>query len=620
MAFIYEFVRDAVGLGNDHEVVPGEENGDDDGRLYFQVPEAQSLTHTQTLQLMQTGFSQGVPFELNASGITRPNDSNRFEMRSLRNLCTVKANTVRLVRVNPDALPPISKYISKVIRDSILDSRERHQPEYELVFDFSSECSAVLTCYFGAYVADTLNVRTRADIPGAKSWAGIHAPPGHNQTFRSSNYGLTLVEIDPVFNWLKQEQGSGRKVPRKNVYDVVVVTTPVPDAPDAVPSPVSRVSSKNGRKLITRKVDAYGVTGSSPTTHSSSVTEDTLNTTIIADNDECDAIEMTALDEGQGSPCKSDIEAKPESDWEKAKRSMVGRAPDTVAALIGDHHVVKCEFTMMNLTELPELRCLEDYGELVDAENDMELTSTHSSSGDDEDSLPSGRGSDEIRHGDPTYAKSDDDAVMSDTEDQDEDDVLQCRLSDHNKKNIPTKKPKYVKSTTAITTSKNTKISKKKLKEFIAWETHLALKSQKVEWNGMILKTQSIFGDTKPKNTGNDNGDTSSVDCGKQGLSSVGNTDKPELKHHVDEDSEEEEDMESMCVICLGEQREVACYPCRHLCVCADCSVILKDQQVGAMTQNRGNDRILPGELLKCPICRARVSVLIHLRHTNTEA
>ena len=56
---------------------------------------------------------------------------------------------------------------------------------------------------------------------------------------------------------------------------------------------------------------------------------------------------------------------------------------------------------------------------------------------------------------------------------------------------------------------------------------------------------------------------------------------------------EEKEDDSNECVICLTDPREVAVYPCRHVCLCPTCSEALPSQ---------GN---------KCPICRREAMLLI---------
>lgn len=68
-----------------------------------------------------------------------------------------------------------------------------------------------------------------------------------------------------------------------------------------------------------------------------------------------------------------------------------------------------------------------------------------------------------------------------------------------------------------------------------------------------------------------------------------GNEDAPaEKTMELDETADE-------CVICMTDPRSVAFYPCRHLCMCADC------------TAN------LPANQHKCPICRSHADILLQM-------
>lgn len=58
----------------------------------------------------------------------------------------------------------------------------------------------------------------------------------------------------------------------------------------------------------------------------------------------------------------------------------------------------------------------------------------------------------------------------------------------------------------------------------------------------------------------------------------------------------DEEDEDSLCLICLSNQKRCIVMPCGHLCVCKDCALTLA-QQPGA----------------QCPICRNRVSTFVPL-------
>ena len=65
-----------------------------------------------------------------------------------------------------------------------------------------------------------------------------------------------------------------------------------------------------------------------------------------------------------------------------------------------------------------------------------------------------------------------------------------------------------------------------------------------------------------------------------------------------DKDKDKDKEGESVladCVICLSDERSVLVYPCRHLCLCADCA------------------ESLPVQNCRCPICRQPASLLLRL-------
>lgn len=65
-----------------------------------------------------------------------------------------------------------------------------------------------------------------------------------------------------------------------------------------------------------------------------------------------------------------------------------------------------------------------------------------------------------------------------------------------------------------------------------------------------------------------------------------------------DEKTEDDDldDGDSLCVICLSDERTTAVLPCRHMCLCADCAQSLRTQSN------------------KCPICRGPVQSLLHIK------
>jgi len=55
------------------------------------------------------------------------------------------------------------------------------------------------------------------------------------------------------------------------------------------------------------------------------------------------------------------------------------------------------------------------------------------------------------------------------------------------------------------------------------------------------------------------------------------------------------------CVICMSDEKNTLCIPCRHLCTCQECAQVLKFQSN------------------KCPICRTPVRAMLHLKMKEKE-
>jgi E3 ubiquitin-protein ligase MGRN1 len=71
-----------------------------------------------------------------------------------------------------------------------------------------------------------------------------------------------------------------------------------------------------------------------------------------------------------------------------------------------------------------------------------------------------------------------------------------------------------------------------------------------------------------------------------QNLFGMDRNDEEGEKGGVDTDASE-------CVICLTDEKEVAVYPCRHMCMCMSCA------------------EALPSQNNNCPICRRPVTLLL---------
>ena len=505
----------------------GEEaaGGDQHGLPFFVIPEVR-LSITQRMHLTETGFNQGMPFALSADGMSRP-EITSVKIRPLVNLCSLHPGTVHLVRVNVHAhLPPHAKTLPKMLRAKLIGARREGQPEYELQFSYSADCDVFLTCFFGAFAnKDLSQIKIRVDLPGSKRWEPIRLPRGHNLTFRSSDYGLTLIEQDPVFYRLLRlttKMGPAKQILeeslRSGIYDAIMTLVPSVE-PTALPP-----------------------------------TGDSVDPTLAKLGGD---VEMQELGSNVG---------------EKEGSESTGiRKQSAQQALLQGKETVHAEYTLCQLLHLPELRVLSAGGGAVlkNDEDDAVALREVERSGDADTDLEG----------------------------------LEERLSEHNKSSLPTsnggdsgsgEKAALKKVVLDISDPDldHEEESKSPGKEKLQ-EAPMQCISQRVQLGKQYFHMHEIYG-----------GD----------WSWYGDASKTS-----DAKKQEMDDNEKMCVICLGSLSEVVCIPCRHMCVCWDCANILKEQQTAAIAQHRNNARMQQAEVLKCPMCRARVSVFVHVHKADEE-
>ena len=67
----------------------------------------------------------------------------------------------------------------------------------------------------------------------------------------------------------------------------------------------------------------------------------------------------------------------------------------------------------------------------------------------------------------------------------------------------------------------------------------------------------------------------------------------------------------SECVICLSNRKTTIMFPCRHLCCCSECAVLLSTRSISAPTSVLQNT--IENEK-KCPVCRKPVIVMFQLK------
>ena len=61
------------------------------------------------------------------------------------------------------------------------------------------------------------------------------------------------------------------------------------------------------------------------------------------------------------------------------------------------------------------------------------------------------------------------------------------------------------------------------------------------------------------------------------------------------------QEQEKLCVICFTQEKDTVVLPCRHMCLCLDCS-----QHVREKSSN-------------CPICRTKVSTFIQIKNESKD-
>lgn len=123
-------------------------------------------------------------------------------------------------------------------------------------------------------------------------------------------------------------------------------------------------------------------------------------------------------------------------------------------------------------------------------------------------------------------------------------------------------------------------------------DVRLRVVFQKAQTESGVFLVQDIFGMDNPEEqeeeegAGNGTAAAAAGDGGEAGGASSGAA-------AVANDTDANE-----CVICLTDPREVAVFPCRHMCLCSVCA------------------EALPSQANKCPICRREATLLLRL-HQN---
>jgi len=563
------------------------------GRPFFVIPDVR-LTIAQRVQLTETGFNQGMPFALSADGMSRPELSS-VKIRPLVSLCSLDPGSVKLVRVISHAhLPAHAKSLPKTQRAELITARREGKPEYELQFTYSADCDVYLTCFFGAFASKDLSqIKIRVDLPGSKRWEATRLPQGRSLPFKSSEHGLTLIEQDPVFYRLLRlttRLGPAKQVLeeslRSGIYDAIVTLVP---AVEDLPA-LTRTHAQ-AHALAPRPGEETGGGGA------------------IAKYS--GDIEMADLHGGESSRLDDSPGVGTGRDNSNTKTGEQAGAGGVLAELLQGKEAVSAEYTLCQLLVLPDLRPLPSK-----QEQEPPLFSSRSPSRGAEKADGGEEEEKEGRGGEAMAIRAAEAMGLE---------GLEGRLSEHNKKSLPSRNG----SPLAIAGTRVVGAGAVKLKKVILDISHpdldheegegegegeeegeregegeglaasqsvpLQAMSQRVQWNQQYFHIHEVFG-----------GDWSWYQ--RRATGSAGKT-----------ESGDDGDGDRLCVICLGAPKEVVCIPCRHLCICGDCSMILKDQQTAAINQHRGNARVQPGELLKCPMCRARVSVLVHIRKSQEE-
>jgi hypothetical protein len=130
--------------------------------------------------------------------------------------------------------------------------------------------------------------------------------------------------------------------------------------------------------------------------------------------------------------------------------------------------------------------------------------------------------------------------------------------------------------------------------------------SQKVKYLGMYFTSQELFhSDWSHLNTVSEVKEVKEVEDVKEEEDSA-----------LIQGKKGEVGKEKDCVVCMSEHRTTVMYPCRHMCLCVSCAIALKNQ---LPRRNRFNRRRTHNEedLLKCPICRSQVNVMVFLNRNS---
>jgi hypothetical protein len=85
------------------------------------------------------------------------------------------------------------------------------------------------------------------------------------------------------------------------------------------------------------------------------------------------------------------------------------------------------------------------------------------------------------------------------------------------------------------------------------------------------------------------------------------NTDESEKSDGPDEDESSSDEGGSDCTICFSGTREVVMSPCRHCCVCAQCSTNIFNQATKDNTAKKYEET----QVARCPFCREKIDSVV---------
>lgn len=530
----------------------------------FIIPTSTRLSPAQLAQLQAAGQQVGVPFVISEAGASRPS-LNHIRKRCIQNLVALKRDSLKLKEM------PDGKFSINFTYDAMVPAKASI---YIKARDISGSHPTSL-------MIDMANV----------TWGPISLPQGSDASWSSADAGLLvtwshLVESHHRHSKNKENSHVGQ------FYHVIIHLSPDSIGTSAAGASAARVlttcnggpaagtahagsdaNSKLNSRHETKRSFMSALTGAM-----SIVSSKTITIAVQKSGDEDDHIEATWRSSPSSSPAKYEEVVQSSSEAHTSSKTCTSES----AGVAG----LSPRRLSINLSEEEEGAGEEDGPS--PPQQLINTCSTTESHADDAVEVSCANSTTSLSPGHNTASVSKGSAWLAASVPEMRGWMGRATGSAHgrgsgsdtrgNLHNCIRSEITYASLQSTQTASSGS--PKKRAVSPQSLSTDLRCMLQRVDVNGSIFTTHEIFGFDEKK----------SLIAERETKMDEPGTDQSDRNAKQSTECEIAD-----CVICLSEQRSVLVYPCRHLCLCADCA------------------EALPSQSSKCPMCRNPAKLLLRI-------